>query len=29
LGTTVGYLGVRRPRRHFWCLQGAVTANRP
>ncbi len=29
LGASVGYLGVRRPRRHLWCLPGAVTANQP
>src|SRR6185295_19648807 len=29
LGVSVGYLGVRRPGRHSWCLPGAVTANRP
>jgi hypothetical protein len=28
LGTSVGYLGVRRPRRHLWCGREGVTANR-
>ena len=29
LGASVGYLGVRRPGGHPWCLPGAATANRP
>ncbi len=29
LGASVGYLGVRRPGGHSWCLPGTTTANRP